>query len=460
LTTVPVPGTPKPLDHPVHVRVVENLSRSRLTVFFRIPLTIPHVVWLLLWTIVVIVAGLVAGIIVFIRARLPEPLHRFFTSYIRYAAHVYAFANVAANPFPGFAGAPGYEIDVEFDPPARQNRWKTAFRIVLALPAVLLASVLGGSSVLGVWSYGMPWAGVLTSAAVLVWWCALFTGRAPEGLSRLQWYCLHYGAQASAYMLLVTDRYPTTDPERIGVPWPAPAHPIRLTHDPDDGHRSRLTVFFRLLLAIPHFVWLGLWAVVANVVALLNWFATLFAGRSPDAFHRFLAAFLRYQTHVGAYVALLANPFPGFTGRPGSYPVDLQIAGRERQNRWKTGFRLLLAFPAFLVNVSLTYALWLAAVFGWWASLFTGRMPDGLRKLGLFALRYSGQTSAYAILLLTDEYPYAGPPADGVGAGEREPGLPPAPDARTPERPGTPGFAPDDPRGDWVDSPFRAEQQD
>jgi len=32
------------------------------------------------------------------------------------------------------------------------------------------------------------------------------------------------------------------------------AHPVRLTVE-DDYVRSRLTVFFRLLLAIPHLIW-------------------------------------------------------------------------------------------------------------------------------------------------------------------------------------------------------------
>ncbi|HEV3228587.1 MAG TPA: DUF4389 domain-containing protein, partial [Solirubrobacteraceae bacterium] len=57
-------------------------------------------------------------------------------------------------------------------------------------------------------------------------------------------------------------------------------HPIRLIVT-DDLRRSRLTVFFRLLLAIPHFIWLALWTVAALVAAVANWFATLFSGRSP-----------------------------------------------------------------------------------------------------------------------------------------------------------------------------------
>src|SRR5919201_1305881 len=94
---------------------------------------------------------------------------------------------------------------------------------------------------------------------------------------------------------------------------PAAQHPIRLLVN-DDLRRTRLTVFFRLILAIPHVLWLTLWGVIALLAYIANWFATLFMGRSPEGLHRFLATFLRYSTHVRAYILLVADPFPGFTG--------------------------------------------------------------------------------------------------------------------------------------------------
>jgi len=50
----------------------------------------------------------------------------------------------------------------------------------------------------------------------------------------------------------------------------------------------------------------------------------------------------------------------------------------------------------------------LVALFGWFVGLILGRMPEGLRNLGAYCLRYSAQTYAY-VLLLTDSYPYSGP---------------------------------------------------
>jgi hypothetical protein len=176
----------------------------------------------------------------------------------------------------------------------------------------------------------------------------------------------------------------------------------------DDLRRSRVTVFFRILLFLPHLVWLLLWTIAALVAVIVGWFAALATGRLPGALHRFIAAYVRYATHVSAYLFLTANPFPGFTGAAGSYPIDLEIDPPGPQKRWKTLLRVFLAIPAFFVSGGLNSALLLVGLFGWFVSLVTGRMPAGLRNLGAYAQRYAGQTNAYS-LLLTDRYPYSGP---------------------------------------------------
>jgi uncharacterized protein DUF4389 len=179
-------------------------------------------------------------------------------------------------------------------------------------------------------------------------------------------------------------------------------HPIRLVVN-DDLQRNRLTVFFRLLLAIPHLIWLTLWGIVAVLAGIANWFATLFAGRSPDGLHNFLATYLRYQTHVYAYVLLIADPFPGFGGQPG-YPIDLEVDPPQPQNRWTVAFRLILAIPAYIISSIMSYLNRALALFSWFVALIMGRVPEGMRNFAAFALRYEQQTTAYAALL-TQRYP-------------------------------------------------------
>ncbi len=198
-------------------------------------------------------------------------------------------------------------------------------------------------------------------------------------------------------------------------------HPVRLEVE-DDLRRSRLTVFFRLLLAIPHYVWFVLWTAIVVFVIIVDWFATLVIGRPPRVLHRFIGAWIRYSIHLFAYLTLIGNPFPGFTGAAGSYPIDLELPEPDRQHRLVTLFRVLLALPVLLVNGALGTLLFLAAFYGWFYSLATGRMPRGLRNLGAYALRYQGQVNAY-LYLLTARYPFSGPVLGGADQPEPLPLL-------------------------------------
>ena len=128
---------------------------------------------------------------------------------------------------------------------------------------------------------------------------------------------------------------------------------------------------------------------------MLAWLCALVIGRVPRPFHRFLARYVRYSTHLFAFLLLVGNPFPGFVGKPGTYPVDLELPAPEPQKRLVMFFRLLLAIPAIIISSASYGALWTARIFGWFVALFLGRMPDGLRDLGAYALRYSGQVNAY-----------------------------------------------------------------
>ena len=182
--------------------------------------------------------------------------------------------------------------------------------------------------------------------------------------------------------LLLTDRYPNSDPDALGPAWALPAHPVTLELD-DDGRRSRLTVFFRFLLALPHFVWLTLWSVAAILAAFANWFVALVRGRSAEPLHRFLAAYVRYSAHVTAFLFLVANPFPGFAGAPG-YPVDVAIRAARAAEPLDHALPAFLALPgASSLSGALSAAPCVVVGFlGWFAALATGRMPTGLRNLG------------------------------------------------------------------------------
>jgi len=403
--------------HPVQLVVEDDLQRSRFTVFFRLLLALPHIVWLFLWTLLTVLLAVVTWFATLVQGRPPAGLHRFMCAYIRYQVHLSSYLAVVANPYPPFDGRKGeYPIDLTLPAPAAQSRWKTLVRIFLAVPALLLSSAFGGSG--GVrFSYGShrsagTYSGggaLIAACAILGWFASVVRGRMPKGLRDAGAYGIGYSAQVLAYLLFVTDRYPNADPTGMlaGVERP-PEHPVRLVGDAHDLRRSRVTVFFRILLVLPHLIWLVLWGVAGVLAAIANWFVTLARGTPAAPLHRFLSSLVRYRLHVYAFLYLAANPFPGFTGRAGSYPLDLELPGPGRQNRWKTGFRIVLLVPAAIVDGALAWGLFIAGVLTWFAALVKGTAPWGLRNLMAYALRYDAQMNAYA-LLLTDAYPHASP---------------------------------------------------
>jgi hypothetical protein len=426
-----------PERRPVQLVVRDDtLERNRITVFFRLILAIPHLIWWWLW-------GIAAGLILpfhwlwtLVTGVPAARLHRFYGSYVRYSSQLYAYVGLVANPYPSFAGEAGeYAVDVEIAGPERQPRWTILLRLLLALPPLILAGVLVGlgggggsarsgsqsdSDAVGLLTQG---GGLLTTVAILLWFSCLVRGRSPRGLRDLALYCIGYAAQAYGYFALLSARYPDSSPA-LARPAPQPDHPVRARLD-DARRRGRLVVLFRALLVLPHVVWLVLWGILVVLVVIANWLSALAVGRVSDPLHRFVAAYLRYQTHVVAFLWLAANPFPGFTGRAGTYPYELEIDPPAAQHRAVTLFRLVLVIPALLVNGALGTVLLVGAVGGWVVSLLLGRMPPGLRDLVAYAVRYGAQVNAY-LWLLTDRYPYSGPTLE-TGSAPVAPAGAPAP---------------------------------
>jgi 2-(1,2-epoxy-1,2-dihydrophenyl)acetyl-CoA isomerase len=188
-------GQPPARYHPLELAVDDDRERWRLTVFFRYLLAYPHLYLAAAWLLLAGLLTLVQGVIVLVKGRPHEGLFRYSERALRYWVHVNAYFLLVADPFPRFRGWAGtYPIDLEAPPPGPQSRWKTFFRIVLAIPALVLASVL---SVVGL------------IVAVVGWFVALAVGRMPKGMRDLGAYCLRYQAQTYGYLLLLTDRYPS-----------------------------------------------------------------------------------------------------------------------------------------------------------------------------------------------------------------------------------------------------------
>jgi len=169
--------------------------------------------------------------------------------------------------------------------------------------------------------------------------------------------------------------------------------------------RNRLTVFFRLILAIPLAIWLYIYAIGATIAVVVAWITIVITGRYPPALYGFIAGFTRFVARFTAYAALLSDPYPAFGGSDDpAYPVRMGFQPLDEYSRLKTLFRFLLAIPILIVRYAMNILLEIGAIGAWFVILFTGKMPRGLFDLMVLANSYMARSDAY-ILLLTETYP-------------------------------------------------------
>ena len=168
---------------------------------------------------------------------------------------------------------------------------------------------------------------------------------------------------------------------------------------------SRGLIFVKWLLAFPHWLIVGIFGYLVELTTFISWFAILFTGRYPRALFDLAVMYFRWNTRMLAYVALLRDEYPPFSGgAEPEYPVRLDIEYPERLSRLLIFVKWLLVIPHLLILALLGLVAFLVYVIGWFAILFTGRLPRGLFDFLVGYGRWGLRVNAY-ILLLRDEYP-------------------------------------------------------
>jgi hypothetical protein len=170
--------------------------------------------------------------------------------------------------------------------------------------------------------------------------------------------------------------------------------------------QRRVTVFFRLILAIPAGIVLFAVLIAAFFVIVIAWFGALFMGRLPTFAAEFLPGVVRWQTRVQAYTFLLTDKYPPFSmENDDTYPVRV-TALPGRLNRWAVFFRAILAIPALIVQNLVYYGTFtIMAVITWLIVLVMGRMPVPLFQAMSAAIRYQARVAGYTDMI-TSEYPW------------------------------------------------------
>jgi pilus assembly protein TadC len=204
-----------------------------------------------------------------------------------------------------------YPVSVSVEPSlANRNRLTTAFRLILAIPHLILVGGLGfgfatqGNSRTTVGSETGLLGAVAIFLSIVSWFTIVFAGTHIAGIREFTSFYLRWRVRALAYFLLLEDAYPPFG----DAPYPAS---IQLV-DPA-APRDRLTVAFRLILAIPHFIVLFFVLLAWCVTTIAAWFAILFTGNYPRALYDFGVGALRWRMRVESYLLLMVDESPPFS---------------------------------------------------------------------------------------------------------------------------------------------------
>jgi hypothetical protein len=203
------------VSYPVTFEADYVESRNRLTTFFRLILMIPLWIWLYFYALVAGFAVLIAWFAIVITGQYPRGLYDFVAGYTRFITRATAYGALLCDAYPSFGGSPdpAYPVRMEFAGPLDPySRAKTFFRIILAIPIVILRYVMGL---------------LLEVGAFAAWFVILFTGKMPRGLFDLMVLANSYTARSDSYLYLLTETYPPFQDEQTrtaGAPTP-PAPP-------------------------------------------------------------------------------------------------------------------------------------------------------------------------------------------------------------------------------------------
>lgn len=204
-----------------------------------------------------------------------------------------------------------YPVQLSIDYPESCDRLKTLFRIVLAIPIVVVLAVVGGYTTSGEpridqFAGAAMAGGALIAGPLLM---ILFRQKYPRWWFDWNVELLRFSARVGAYVLLMRDEYPSTDEEQ--------AVHIEIQYPNAKTQLNRYLPLVKWILALPHLIILAVLFTFAFLVVVIVWFAIIITGNYPRLAFTFIEGLLRWQTRVAAYAFLLTTDrYPPFRFNP------------------------------------------------------------------------------------------------------------------------------------------------
>jgi len=209
---------------------------------------------------------------------------------------------------PGYTEQARYPVRFSVGYPDRPlSRLSTAFRLILAIPIVIvLAAVNGQVLYLTVPSTTYAIAVVPVAAGGVLFFGPLFMivfrRKYPRWWFDWNLELQRFFNRVGIYLSLMDDRYPATDDHQsVHLDY---AYPDRL---------NRWLPLVKWLLAIPHYVVLFFLDIAAFFVVIAAWFAIVVTSRYPRSMFRFVEGVIRWNVRVTGYAfTLVTDWYPPF----------------------------------------------------------------------------------------------------------------------------------------------------
>ena len=178
----------------------------------------------------------------------------------------------------------------------------------------------------------------------------------------------------------------------------------------EDNKVARWRPFVQGLMAIPHFIVSIFVSIAGAVCVMISWFAILFTGKMPEGLANFIIMSQRYNARVSGFAAMLTEQYPPFeftqtAADPGNYAIRLDVRpALENRNRLTVFFRYFTQIPIQIFALVVFIGVYFVMIIAWFAIIFTGHFPTGMRDFVIKGFRLNQRASGYGSLL-TDEYP-------------------------------------------------------
>jgi hypothetical protein len=163
------------------------------------------------------------------------------------------------------------------------------------------------------------------------------------------------------------------------------------------------------LLVIPHLIVLYVLGIVFNILVIIAFFAVLFTKKIPTGIFGVMSMYHRYSWRVESFALFMRNEYPPFAfdttaSDPGGDPAFFAIEEPAELNRWLPLVKWLLAIPHYIVLFVLFLAVIVVKIVAFFAILFTGKYPEGMRDFVVGVFRWQLRVQCY-VYLMTDVYP-------------------------------------------------------